>query len=286
MQEEKENKLKNNLKTLRTYQGDVEEAIGSTKASVTTIAVAEQERKLEERPIDTVVDNSNKRNKMIMLFASVLIVIGLASVVYIYYMKSGNIVVESNHMQTIIGYTDKFDINISSTTTNTLLQTILKEKTAYNKPINSVLFINMVSGSNIASSKEVIAKLIENIPQPILRNLDEDYMIGLYTYDTNVPFIIMTTNDYGASFAGMLKWEETMPNDLAKIFDTNTESATSSLVFVDESVKNKDLRVLFGNDGKAILVYTFLDKKTILITKNEKIMTEILGKFINNQIVR
>ena len=108
-------------------------------------------------------------------------------------------------------------------------------------------------------------------------------MVGIYSYDTVEPFIILTTDDYGASYSGMLKWEGSMIKDLGKIFSLDTEK---TYTFSDEYTKNKDLRVIKDDNNNIIFAYSFIDKDTLVITKNEKIIGAIVNKIISSKTIR
>jgi hypothetical protein len=83
------------------------------------------------------------------------------------------------------------------------------------------------------------------MPPQLLRAVDGPYMIGLYALGETFPFIILATSDYGVSFSGMLEWEKNMPKDLGTIFEISPEDLVNP-EFKDESIRNKDLRVLVG----------------------------------------
>ena len=103
-------------------------------------------------------------------------------------------------------------------------------------------------------------------------------MLGIYSFDTNEPFIILTTNDFPASFSGMLKWENNMVLDLGKLFSISENTATKT--FLDQALQNKDLRILKNTSEKTILLYSFIDKNTLVITTNQNILTAIVGKYL------
>jgi hypothetical protein len=83
----------------------------------------------------------------------------------------------------------------------------------------------------------------------------------------------------------MLEWEKNMPKDLGTIFEISPEDLVNP-EFKDESIRNKDLRVLVGENRKTVLLYSFLDKNTILITKNEDAFNAILGKYQTSRLTQ
>lgn len=283
----KDELFKENLKPLRTYQGDVEKIMGENKVSVATVAIAEQKRKYEERDHGIVVDDSGLKNKIFISLGIFLFVAGIATVGSIYFLKSKNDPLKNLSLQTtLINYTSKTDINFDNTDRENIISTIIKERNNFTGKLNLVLYLNFTSSKGAPNAGEVLSEIAPSIPQTLVRSLDKQYMFGVYSYDKNTPFIILTTKDYGSSFAGMLKWEGSMISDIGEIFDIPRNGTTTTYAFTDDSIQNKDMRVVKDSNRKNIFVYSFIDKNTIVITKNEQILIRVFDKFINSKMVR
>ncbi len=135
----------------------------------------------------------------------------------------------------------------------------------------------------MASISEVLGLLAPRMPASLVRAFENKYMLGVYSFDTNEPFIILTTNDFPVAYSGMLKWEKDMVADIGKIFNISVVNSEPPLAFTDEALKNRDLRVLKDNENKTILLYSFIDKNTLVITSNENIFNAIIGKYFVSQ---
>ncbi len=132
-----------------------------------------------------------------------------------------------------------------------------------------------------ATSDALLELLAPRMSPSLVRSFDAPYMLGVYSFDRNAPFIILGTTDYATSYAGMLGWETDAVSDVGSLFNISPETfASSTPVFQDEAFRNEDLRVLKDGNGNTILLYSFLDKNTLLITSNENIFTAILGKYL------
>ena len=81
----------------------------------------------------------------------------------------------------------------------------------------------------------------------------------------------------------MLKWEKDMVSDVGKLFGISVNASSTPQTFVDQERRNKDLRVLKDENGKVILLYSFIDNNTLLITKNENVFGAVLSKFLISQ---
>ncbi len=270
---------KNPLHSLRTYQGDVDEALSKNKTSVSSIVIAEQKRR--DSVLSSPEDDARaaNRNKYVVWIGGALVVIGLLVVIVVYYnASSSNQVTIVQKTKTLIGFSVEKDIPITNASGGQITQAISKEVNAFKLPPNSILYINTTTASSTpAEPQDVLSLIAPQIPGVLSRSFENQYMIGVYSFDRNAPFIIFTTTDYASSFAGMLKWEPNMVSDIGSIFGI---TSTSTPVFLDKSLQNKDLRVLKDDNGQTILLYSFIDKNTLVITTKENILTGIIGKYL------
>ncbi|MEI6843339.1 MAG: hypothetical protein WCK48_02445 [bacterium] len=278
------------LKSLRTYQGDIEETLSRTKGSVTSILTAEKKRdESKGGNLSSLarVPNSDAKNKFLILVGGLLFILGAITMASVFYFNSQNTTNIATNEQNIITYTKETPILIASSTRKDLISSILTEKKGLTLPVNSVLYLKMMQdATTTANVEDVLNMLFPRIPQELVRAFDTKYMLGIFSFDTNEPFIILTTSDFGATYAGMLKWESGMVLDTSSLFTIPANVSTTTNVFEDEAYKNKDLRIVKDSNRKTVLVYSFLDKNTLVITANESIFNAILSKYITNQIVR
>ncbi|MFA7216515.1 MAG: hypothetical protein WC095_00835 [Candidatus Paceibacterota bacterium] len=275
---------KQKLKALRTYQGDMQELISETNASVATIAIAEQKRKVEKN-FKEEVQKYEVKNKFLVVLGITLFILGIITIGTVYFFQSRGTEVVSETDKTIVAFSEKKPI--ITNTRQSVVSEIGTQIKDWDMPANSVLFLDFTdSMENIIPSnvEKTIPLIGPTIPPNLLRSLKNDYMVGIYSFDKNVPFIILKSNDFGISFSGMLKWEETILKDLDFMF--NLEGDTSEYTFQDESFKNKDLRIVKNKERQTVFLYSFLDRETILITSNEDAFNALLGKYVNSKMVR
>ncbi len=267
------------IKSLRTFAGDVEEAIEKEKFSTATIALAEQKRREERHEKIEEFPEVKNRTSLYIYGAIGLFVLSIVLVagVYIWRNRQDKKIVE--RPVTPISFTKLDTFPIAGKNKDALQTEILSQQKSFNSPINSVLFINFVDTFNKADDvSSLISLIFPNIPSSLARSFAGNYMFGIYAYDVNAPFIILNTNDYALSYSGMLKWENSIPYDLGKIFNI-TPNASTTLKFIDKSIKNYDMRVLTDDARNTLLVYSFINRNTLVITKNENIFSAIVAKY-------
>jgi hypothetical protein len=230
------------------------------------------------------------KNKFSVVIGLILLIFGAVIVGTVYYairssQKNPPVALPKSAP---LNYNQEFDFDIGSSTGAAFVGAILAEEKSFNSAQNSVLYINPTENGAGAFAKDVFIELSPHIPPSLLRNLGDSYMLGLYSSGANHPFIVLTVDDYGAGYAGMLAWENTMIPDIGQIFNVPSPVGTSTPPYVwsDETVQNKDLRIVKDQNGRTVLLYSFLNESTILITDNEETFDAVLEKFFNDQMVR
>lgn len=273
------------IRALRTYQGDVEQALSKNKSSAITVMVAEQKRREERPDLAPPKISTEVKNRTFFALGSVLLVLGILVVggVYYYIKSTGETPIEQPNKSLVI-FSKETNL-VTTSGREQYVQKINSEKNAFKLTTNSILYLKVVDGSgNTVNSEDFLKILANKIPSDLARSFDKEFMLGIYSFDTNEPFIILKTSDYPSSFAGMLKWEKEMVRDIGDVFSINEN--LRDVAFIDEELKNKDLRILKDTDNKTVLVYSFIDKNTLIITSNENIFTAVLGKYIISQQAR
>jgi hypothetical protein len=275
------------LKPLRTYQGDVSEVMGKTKASVVSIAVAEQKRKTRIEPPPKIETDVGTKNKFYISAGITLFLLGILVVGVFWYIGTQNKTVQVAESSTILNYDKEIDIVTAGLSRAALVSKISDAENNFNSPVNSVLYINTGEKNAPDNVQTVLVTLAPQIPPELLRNLSDSYMFGVYSFDKNQPFVILTVDDFGIGWSGMLKWEKTMISDLGGIFGIASSSAPATgFAFSDEGLNNKDLRVVHNSGRQTVLLYSFLDKNTVLITTNENTFNALLNKYLTGKMVK
>lgn len=289
------------LSSLRTYQGDMAEFIRSKNESVISIAVKEKEKKEQkekEIPVSTKASVPKNRNgiqiNLTMIVLSLLLIAGgFFGFFYVFETvkeePTNPVVIEEkiipyNHAITLANVTsENFKFELAN----------LKISNGI-----SILRISDASGSLLEKSENFFRFLKISPPTALERTLKEEYVIGVISQDEErANFIIMTVDDFGKAFSAMLDWEKNLINDLSFLTVTSSEMMASStgtttpiknepLSWKDIIVKNKDTRALANDKNQAKIVYTFLDKNTILVTENLSAIGEISAAFASRAVVR
>ena len=163
----------------------------------------------------------------------------------------------------------------------------------------------------VAASPKIIWKYIApHSPALLTRSLGDNIVLGLYSGDVATPFIVLKINSYEGAFGGMLEWERFISDDLFALFSVTlprntgavaegaaeisqagsstggtTEAPTQEQrnlrdigLFVDRTIKNRDMRVIQDDTGKIYMLYGFANKETLILTTSPEAFFEISGR--------
>ncbi len=299
---------------IKTYESDVSDSIKTNNTSVISMALAENQRK-EENGMEENVVESHWLKKTIIVFASIMLIIGGSYGGYYLYTISPLAVVpikKENKIFSIV--TPDYQKIVTTSATNRLDLTKFISDQLANSNFENDKMTEYIINRKLASSTvrikgaEIIGDLGFNITDTLKRSLKDNWMMGVYSVNVSngevttskkIPFVILTTDFFQNAFAGMLKWETSMPDDFADIFGyrqiaslSNTASTSSYFSsnirgsFKDKIVMNRDVRQFSNLNGEILLIYTFIDKNTILITTSEATIPSILNRIEKQTYVR
>lgn len=233
----------------------------------------------------------------------VLIFVGIVVLVWLYFLKAEGPVIKTQpvFISTFLPSNQQNNFDISGLS---ILQTINKMSAFLNNtyPKDSITQIKTVANTTTTTSITTIAteetsantffeSFASRIPTSLTRAFNKKMFAGIYTLDKNHAFFIVKIDSFDRAFEGMLAWEKNMYSDL-KLFINKTDTiitentintggvATTPLKnFEDVIVQNKDTRVLKNNQGDTLMMYSFIDQKTLFIVDNESTFKEILKRF-------
>ncbi len=201
----------------------------------------------------------------LILAISIAIVLG-GSVAYgVYIVTQGN---ERAGMQAVSSAT-VFDEQIGLSAVNPFNFLQEASQTIANTE-NTILHLYPTITTNegavtVLSPEALLRPLNTSITDPFLRAI-ENLTFG--STRTQVPFIVITVNDFDIAFAGMLSWEQSLADDLAPFLGEATTEP-----FTDVRFANQDLRLSDRIDDE--LVYTFINKRIIIITTDRNALQDI-----------
>lgn len=291
------------VKPLETYQGDIESMVEKKNVSVLSIAAAEADKKREVAPAEPAQSRSWMRAALYVGTGVLLILIVSGVWFYIATRSAPIATVAVSTQAPFITVDDAEAVPVSITTRSSLMNSLETAKQNVKISLGLIEQLDPVvqttdaqdnTSQSVLGIQDLLTTLAPEIPQELTRTLQPTYLLGVHSYDENDAFLILQTDSYETAYAGMLAWETTMQSDLSPLFDrtppvhangtaTSTASTTPSQSiinssFTDQVVDNRDARVITNQYGDILLLWTFLDRNTIVITNNDATLREIITR--------
>jgi hypothetical protein len=307
--------LKNSiLRPLRTYKDDIAEAMKRDKTSVVTIAAAEsvrrEKRRLETRMHEQVARKPLPIKQILVTSLSVLLIgAGSFSVYFVYTTFIAPLSSVPEPEEQLLFGDARRPILLKDLSRSPLMNTLTKEALGLRATLDTITLLTPVMKNELGVEEPVptdtfLRALDLHAPDSLLRSFQPTFVFGVHVFDGNEPFFLFKTNFFENAFAGMLAWEPAMSEDLAPLFGPKvvplfsltapiTASSTSADiayedigVFNDVVIRNKDTRVLRDENGEIVLLYSFLDQETLLITTNEYTFRELFVRLTSSRVLR
>lgn len=294
------------VQPIETYQRDIEGVIQDKNVSVLSIATAEAERRGAQGSAEPI---SNPRPtsstiKTVGLYALGFILLAGASGALAYILARPTSVNTPQAIATpFIGVDDTKDITISADTSRQSLMaslTAAKDATALSLGLVGRLLVTVASTTPTGpllspiDSQSFFTLMAPNMPPELLRTIRPTYLLGVHVYRNNEPFLILSVDSYEQAYAGMIAWEPSIKQDLTPLFNTiapthipeqglasTTPNPANQFIqtgFVDSIVENHDARVIQNSTGDITLLWTFLDRNTLVITTDVTAVREIISR--------
>ena len=294
-----ENSPVNPKSVVRTYKGDLESAIQADHLSSINIAIAENQKKLtqiqsEPEEMDPANDSNYSLNKIIVFLSVILILAGIIgiSIVYIMNIKKTSPVAQVQELPSLITTEYKDELNVGTIAKDKFINTLGTRINETQVPANNLYNVYLTTGTSSArrliTASEFIAQAKFNMPDIVKRTLLPDFMVGMFSLDKNLPFVILKTSSFENTYAGMLTWETNLEKDFRLLFRLPGYqngggilaelTPTTAKEFNDGVIVNKDIRVLKDEKGQTILLYGIVDKETIIITVSDTAFKEIINR--------
>ncbi len=287
------------LKQIRTFQGDVAEALTRQNESLVSIQQTEAlKNRMGGIPSETVSAEEHKRNgDFLYLFVGsiFLIILSLGGAWYGYgeYLKRTAPPVISIPANRFISANSEVEINLLNATRETFAAAFADK--ASDNPANELRHIVARAGEGelapLLTTAQFMKALESQAPGNLVRSFDPLFMEGVIGSD---PFLIIKLVSFENAYAGMLSWEPDMAEDLLPMFPS-VKANDSASVFKDVIVKNKDVRMLSAEvpatassstTTTPVLLYSFFDNSVLIITSKLETLQILIERLTRERLSR
>lgn len=299
-------------KPIRTYESDVAEALAKQQATLATMAIAESQKKTGSETISNKPPSQIGKKIFVSLLSIIFVAAGTAGAYYLY-LQSPLVpdprAVPVIKIQSLVTPDIHQTLKFGNINRESLISTINSEFNKYSLEPGAIL--ELIPGQEIGSTtvRMTGSQFIETtglrMPDILKRSLTDQWMLGVYSgtdlsMTQNFPFILFKTDFFQNAFAGMLRYEPDMIDDLSRILDYEDKAriedniSTTSIAsffgirgnFEDRVILNRDVREFISERGELLFLYTFIDKDTLLITTSEVVIPAIIERIEKQTYVR
>lgn len=286
-------KIEERKKTsIRTYQTDLTKAVVNKDLSVTEIVIKEESKR---RKLFTNINIEAKKNMALIIISALLVIAGGVSIYFLNVLKPNpTIKVQEVEINPLIYTEYQKELFFDIPDKLKLSKAVQEETKQMNLPLGSLIQLYLTqrispekegkAGKSLITIQQLATLLDFRMSDTLLRFLEDNFTFGFHSTTQNSPFLILKTRSFEDTFPEMLKWEETILEDLGSIFiEDNIVLSKDKLrenkyQFKDIVVKNKDVRAILDGGGKILFAYSFLDNETLAITTNKLTLQEIIER--------
>ena len=283
-------KEKSPLKQIRTFQGDVAEALEKQHESLVSIQRVEHLKKDSIQSSGKTAEVSKKRIEFTYLLLGSLLLFALSAtgVWYAYneFVRKTSTPPIATPANRFIYSEAELVLNISETSREDFIKTLSSalEEVADGEVRHVVLEKSTLEGTELLPTSEFLNILKSRAPGNLIRAFDPLFMLGAYGKST---FLILRLDSFENAFAGMLAWEKDLNRDIGPLLATAeiTRNIEPGTTFTDIIDRNKDARILSLYD-EVTLIYSFLDNNTLIITDNLETLRVVVDRLTKEKLSR
>lgn len=275
------------LKQIRTFQGDVAQALERQKESLVSIQQTEQLKKRKDKPDflqDSEINEKRKYSFLLFLSGFFLILLGLLGAWFGYqeYLRKTAPLTISVPGNRFISGESSVDIDLTNATRGFLISDFHDALSGLSNGELRQVEVRLGSDKEapLAETRQFLEVLDSRAPASLVRALDPLFMLGAMGESS---FIIFKLTSFPNAFPGMLAWESEIVDDLGPLLG-NAEflkALPPESVFKDMVIKNKDFRAL-----EPVLVYSFFDNEMLIISDKAETIQTIIDRLTREKLLR
>lgn len=272
---------------VKTYAEDMASAMDNvTPRDIKNIIQQEEESlKIEEN-----ISPQSTQNKTLMIISVLLILASIAGVFIVLFLQQNKKTVEVKKQSSHILFVDKnIFLNIDGLTKNQVIQSVVNESINTTIRTGDVESIYLLENNNVIGWKRFLELTGIAVPQEILDNTEDDFMIGIHKETTTSIFFLLKVKSFTDIFPGMKLWEANIFEGLHTFFGKDINIDTKYLLtkdFENNVVLNKNSRILKDTMGETVLEYIYAEENSVVIISNEEAATEIMLRLAANRLAK
>jgi hypothetical protein len=270
----------------RTLQTDVAHAIENKTVSLASIALSQDaDKRAAAQQFKSSHTHPYART---LLIGGAVLFFMVGGAVAVYYAFEGEpqkpVITKDNSSKTFLikpDVTYTLALGTATSTLPTQFKTALANQNSADGAIGAftILFKNEKKKDVELTGTQFITALFPQIPAQFVASLDTTYMAGRFASPTqNFGFLVFSLSSYEDTFASLNRLSEQNALLLARLLNPSL-GEQKTLSWKNVFIKNIDARVLVNDADEILLAYTFLNKKTLLITTDKDAFIALTARY-------
>ncbi len=272
------------LKQIRTYQGDVADALKKQRESLFSIQQREQAKKTgSTRP----TISPDRKRQLISLSIWSLVLMGLGTLggwyAYNEFVRKTTTPPLEVPANRFIFAGAEAEITLSENSRQSLIKELTDAARGTTRGEVKHIVVKSPEGM-LLTTKELLETLETTAPGYLVRAFAPLFMYGALGENN---FLIIKLDSFENAFAGMLAWEKTLSREIGPLFSTASliQNMGPEESFSDLTDKNKDIRVL-SVGGNRVLLYTFFESDVLIITESLEATRILVDRLTQEKLSR
>ncbi len=284
------------LKQIRTFEGDVAEAIRKQNESLISIQRKEEKRRDAIKTLAPNVGAGEHRSLKPLLMSLVTIVLiaggGYASYfAWTTYSEKTALPVLDTPLNQFISTNLVTDVDASTLGRQALIDLVETTRLKDRKD-SEMEQLELRRGteptSELLSTADFLTRLASHAPNPLVRSFDDLFMLSVLGANPAHTVLLIRLDSFENAFPGMLEWEERLVEDMMPLFINRERLSEIPTIseFKDKTIQNHDTRILRDSTGEIVLLYGFFDNNMLIITDTEESFRTVLNRLQSEKLSR
>ena len=283
-----ENEDKPKVRSIETYTDDMLKVLETDKGGIIKKIIEEEDLKEERKKA---YSPENIRNKALIWTGSILLIIAVASLFFVFVYNKKIATVPIVPQFTPIIFTDKnsfFPIDELSEKKN-IISLINERAVSTEVKKEGIEGMHLTEKGITITAQNFLSKIKGGFPAEGAQYLESNFLLGVFRdkEDNKHPFVLLKVRSFPEIFPYMRAWEGRMFTDLHDFFNVSLIPQNSYLQaknFQDEIVMNKSARVLYDSEENVVFMYIFADDNSIIITDSMVSAKEVINRIASSKV--
>lgn len=220
------------VRSIETYQGDIEGLVQSKNVSILSIAAAEAARRgaqVEAPAQSAPIDIKAWAQRIGLIAGGVVLLVAAAGALFwvLQPPRAVDVPLQEDAPFIQVDATKALTVPEQTFTHSNFIRALEDQRSGVALSLGLMERLQLGVASTTAagqafiplSAAAFVRYLSPSVPDTLLRSIEPNtYLLGIHSFDGNQPFLILKADSYEGAYAGMLAWEPYMRADLSPLF--------------------------------------------------------------------